>query len=64
MDPVRARQIERIREMTADQRVKLSHSLWLQAWSAAAAGVRGRNPEWSDDQVNERVRELMRDAGP
>ena len=63
MDSVLAQQNERIRAMTADEKVRLSHALWLEARTITAAGVRGRCPDWSDEQVAERVRELMRDAG-
>jgi hypothetical protein len=63
MDSARARQAQRIREMTADQKVRLSHALWVEARNVTAAGVRGRHPQWSDAQVAARVRELMRDAG-
>ena len=63
MDSVLAQQNDRIRAMTADEKVRLSHALWLEARTVTAAGVRGRNPDWSDEQVAERVRELMRDAG-
>lgn len=57
------RQNERLRAMSADEKVRLAHALWLEARSVAAAGERGRHPDWSDEQVAERVRELMRDAG-
>jgi hypothetical protein len=57
------RQAERLRAMTADEKVRLSHALWLEARNVAAAGLRSRHPHWSDDQVAARVRELMRDAG-
>lgn len=63
MDSVLAQQNERLRAMTADEKVRLSHALWLEARSVTAAGVRGRHPEWSAEQVAARVRELMRDAG-
>ncbi len=64
MNSVFARQAERFRVMTADEKVQLSHALWVEARAITAAGVRARHPEWSDDQVATRVRELMRDAGP
>ena len=64
MDTGRARQIERIRAMTAEEKVRLSHALWVEARTAVAAGVRGWHPDWSEEQVAARVRELMRDAGP
>ena len=57
-------QNERIRAMTADEKVRLSHALWRETWEVAAAGVRARHPEWSAERVAEQVRELMHDAGP
>ncbi|MCC6930768.1 MAG: hypothetical protein IT359_17390 [Gemmatimonadaceae bacterium] len=55
-------QQERIRTMSADEKMRISHALWLEARAVLAAGVRARNPEWSDAQVASRVRELMRDT--
>jgi hypothetical protein len=55
---------QRLRAMTADEKVRLSHALWVEAWNVASAGIRGRYPDWSDEQVAARLRELMRDAGP
>ncbi len=49
--------------MTADEKVRLSHALWLEARNVMAAGVRATHPDWSDEDVAARVRELMRDAG-
>lgn len=49
--------------MSADEKVRISHELWLEAREVMSAGVRARHPEWSETQVAERVRELMRDAG-
>jgi hypothetical protein len=57
-------QVERIRAMTADEKVRVAHALWVEAWRVAEAGVRGRHPTWSDEQVAANVRELMGDAGP
>lgn len=58
-----ARQTERIRSMTADEKVRLSHALWMEARRLVAAGVRASNPDWSDLQIAARVREIMSDAG-
>ncbi len=63
MNPALARQTERLRAMTADEKVRLSHALWLEARALAAAGVGGRHPDWPRDQVDAEVRKLMRDAG-
>ena len=54
--------IRRLRELSADERVRLAHSLWLQAWEAAAAGERARHPAWTEDEIAAGVRELMRAA--
>jgi hypothetical protein len=63
MATVPALQAERLRAMTADEKVRLSQALWVEARNVTAAGVRAKHPDWSDEQVAERVRELMRDAG-
>jgi hypothetical protein len=63
MDTVLDRQAERLRAMTADEKVRLSQALWVEARSVSSAGVRARHPDWSEEQVAARVRELMRDAG-
>lgn len=63
MDSVLDRQAERFRAMTADEKVRLSHALWLETRNVTAAGVRARHPDWTDVQVAAGVRELMRDAG-
>jgi hypothetical protein len=49
--------------MSADEKVRLSHALWIEARNVTTAGVRGSHPDWSDEQAAARVRELMRDAG-
>jgi hypothetical protein len=56
-------QTERIRAMTADERVQLSHALWLEAKRVTTAGVRATHPDWSSEKIDARVQELMCDAG-
>ena len=63
MNPALTYQAERLRAMTADEKARLAHALWVEARQIAAAGVRARHPDWSDEQVATGVRELMRDAG-
>lgn len=63
MNAALAFQIERIRGMTADEKVRVAHALWTQARDTLASGVRARNPEFSTAQVADRVRELMSDVG-
>ncbi|MEP7383724.1 MAG: hypothetical protein ABI910_18705 [Gemmatimonadota bacterium] len=63
MNPALSHQQDRIRAMSADQKVRIAHHLWVDSRAVLAAGVRARCPEWSEQQVAARVRELMRDAG-
>lgn len=55
---------QRLRMMSADEKVRLSHALWVEAWNVASAGIRGRHPDWPEERVMARLRELLRDAGP
>ena len=63
METALTRQAERLRTMTADEKVRLAHALWIEARTLATAGVHARHPDWSEAHVATRVRELMRDAG-
>jgi len=62
MASVLDREAERLRQMTASEKVAVMDSLWRQAWSFKAAGVRGQHPDWSPERVDAAVRELFRDA--
>ncbi|MBL0169828.1 MAG: hypothetical protein IPP90_03715 [Gemmatimonadaceae bacterium] len=57
------RQTDRIRAMTADEKVRVAQALWIEARDVMASGVQARHPTWTPEQVAEHVRELMRDAG-
>jgi hypothetical protein len=63
MDTALDRQADRIRAMTADEKVRLSHALWLEARRVTLAGVRATHPDWSSERIATRVQELMSDAG-
>lgn len=63
MNDALAYQVERIRAMTVEEKLRLSHALWEEAWKVSAAGVRARHPNWSDAEVAAGVRVLLRDAG-
>jgi hypothetical protein len=52
-----------LRRMTPERKLAVMHALWLQAWDLKWAGIRLQHPEWTDDRVADRVRELFRDAG-
>jgi len=53
---------DRLRRMSADEKVRVAQTLWRDVWNAAAAGIRGRHPDWPESQVQDAVRELMRGA--
>lgn len=55
---------EALRGMTPAEKLAVMDTLWRQAWALKAAGVRRENPEWTDDQVAARVREIFRGATP
>ena len=57
-------QTDRIRAMSADEKVRISQALWMEAREVTAAGVRARHPEWSAEAVASQVRELMGGARP
>ena len=48
--------------MSAEEKIRLSEALWAEAREVTTAGVRARHPEWSEAQVADGVRDLMRDA--
>jgi hypothetical protein len=48
--------------MTATEKVAAMHALWRQGWALTAAGVRGRHPDWTPEQVDREVRRLFEGA--
>lgn len=59
MNDALQRHAARLRAMTADEKFRLAHALWVEAREIAAAGVRARHPDWTGEQVAAGVRELM-----
>jgi len=57
-------ELARLRAMTASEKVAIMHSLWRQAWSLKAAGVRAQHPDWSAERVEAAVREIFRRDAP
>lgn len=52
-------ELQRLRSMTASEKVAVMQSLWRQAWSLKVAGVRGQHPEWTLEQVESAVRSIF-----
>lgn len=61
MNSVLDLEVERLRQMTVSQKIAVMNSLWRQAWSLKAAGVRAQHPDWPTEQVAAAVREIFRD---
>jgi hypothetical protein len=54
------KQIERYREMTGEQRLKIAFDLRELACDIARAGIRHQYPEATETEVNQRLRERLR----
>lgn len=52
-------ELQRLRTMTASEKVAVMQSLWRQAWSLKTAGVRAQHPEWTFEQVESEVRTIF-----
>ena len=64
MESVLDQELARLRQMTASEKVAVMHSLWRQAWSLKAAGVRAHHPDWSPEQVEATVRDIFHHDRP
>jgi hypothetical protein len=62
MSELSAFEIARLRDMTPGQKLAAAFGLRRIAWRLTETGVRYRHPEFSDDQVMEEVRRLLRHA--
>lgn len=56
------RQLEVLRAMTPEQKVRASEALYLAAWDLKAAWLRSQHPELPEAEVQEMVRRIFRDA--
>jgi hypothetical protein len=45
--------------MTPDQKLKIALSLYHSARQLKAAGLRAQNPDWSEEKVQNRLREIF-----
>lgn len=55
-------QIEIFKKMTPDQKLKLSMSLYWSARRLKASWLRQQHPDWSEEQVENKVTEIFRNA--
>lgn len=45
--------------MTAEQKIRLAETLWWEARKLKAAGLRAQHPDWSEEQIEAKVREIF-----
>lgn len=55
-------QLERLRAMTAEEKIRASEELRAAAWAMKAAWIRQQNPDLSDADVQDAVRRWI--SGP
>jgi hypothetical protein len=59
---VLARQLERIRAMTPEEKLRASDALRAAAWALKESWMRARHPERSEAEIRDAVRQWFRDA--
>jgi hypothetical protein len=59
MTAFREVELRTLRTKTAAQKLAAMHALWRTAWSLKAASLRALNPEWTDRELQDRVREAV-----
>ncbi len=47
------------RKMTAKEKLDLSFSLYKTAWKLKRAAIKTAHPDWTDEQVEQRVKEIF-----
>ena len=55
-------QIEVLKKMTGEQKLKLAMQLYWSARRLKAAGLRQQHPDWTEEQIEEKVTEIFRNA--
>ena len=45
--------------MTAEQKIRLAQQLWWEARKLKAAGLRSQHPNWTEEQIEAKVREIF-----
>ena len=58
-DDARAYELESLRRMTPAEKLAVMRALIRQAYTLKAAGIRATQPELSEEQILDRVREIM-----
>jgi len=59
MDEAKRVEIEALRRLGPAGRLAMAQQLYRTAWQLKAAGLRHLHPDWTDEQVQTKVRELF-----
>ena len=59
----REMQIEFVRRMTPEQRLRVAESLYVSARELKAGALRSFHPDWTKEEVQEEVRRCFLDVG-
>lgn len=52
-------QVEAFRRMTPAQKLALAARLRREAWDLKAAALRQRHPDWTEEQIQQKVRDVF-----
>jgi hypothetical protein len=52
-------QIAALRAISGEERLKIAERLYWSARKMKAAGIRAQHPDWTEEQVNEEVRQIF-----
>lgn len=52
-------QIAALRAIPGEQRLRVMHQLYRTAWKLKAAGLRDQHPDWTEEQIDDGVREIF-----
>jgi hypothetical protein len=55
-------QLQTLRRMTAEQKLQVAMQLYWSARELKAAWIRDQHPDWTNEQVEEAVREIFTNA--
>ncbi len=53
------KQIEILRQMSGERRLRVAEQLYWTARKVKAAGVRSQHPDWSEEEVKAEVRRIF-----
>jgi hypothetical protein len=52
-------QIRIFQEMKPEKKLRVAQMLYYSARELKAAGLRAQNPDWTEEKINDRVREIF-----